>query len=119
MSSWITDAAGFGKKLLFLSERVEKNAEDIKTLRQDLNQLQSETNKIVGAVRFNRSKIGEFREWVDSKDEAIYWKLRAELADFEKRMTILSFTQPQASETDASAGTRPTLGSLDSPTEQP
>lgn len=88
--SWIREAAGFGKKLLFLSERIDRNAEEIKKLRQDLNQLQSDANKIANAVQFNRAKIQDFREWTTDKNETLYWKLRAEMAEFESRMKSLN-----------------------------
>mgnify|MGYP001791411799 CR=1 FL=1 len=96
--SWLGDAAGYGKKLLFLSERVEKNAEDLKNLRQDLNKLQNNANKIANAVRFNRGKIGDFKEWVATKDEAMYWKLKAELSEFEKKMNASNLIQAKSND---------------------
>lgn len=87
--SWIKEAAGFGKKLLFLSERVDRNAEAIEGLRQDLNQLQGDVRKIATAVQFDRSKLQGFREWTNDKNETLYWKLRAEMAEFENRLNAL------------------------------
>jgi hypothetical protein len=37
--SWMKEAATFGKKLLFLAEQVQKNTEEIQSMRRDFGAL--------------------------------------------------------------------------------
>jgi chromosome segregation ATPase len=68
--SWIKEAAIFGKKLLFLAEQVQKNTEEIQSLRRDFGALQRDVDKLAQAIVRNRDKIGDFREWAHNRDEA-------------------------------------------------
>ena len=88
--SWTTDAATFGKKLLFLSEQVTANAKAIEKFRQDFDELERYVGKMAGAVQVNRSKLGEFQSWVDLKNENTYLKMKDELREFERRMNALN-----------------------------
>lgn len=81
----LSDIASFGKKLLFLSERVDKNAEEIETLRQDLKTLTDFTQKVAYAVRRNESRA-------EDRSTIVMQKIENELLKLENR--LLTVNQP-------------------------
>lgn len=75
----LSDIASFGKKLLFLTERVDKNAEEIKALRQDLKALTNFTQEVAYAVKRNQASA-------EDKSTILVQKIENELLKLENRL---------------------------------
>lgn len=91
--SWTGDLAKFVKKLLLLEQRVEKNAEDIKNIRQDLKELTDFTRKVAYAVKSYQSKA-------ESERENLILRLENELLKLEKRLSSTSLLNLDSSPLD-------------------
>lgn len=83
--SWIQDLASFAKRLLTLETRVETNAEEIKSLREDLKALTGFTQKVAYAVKRNEERSQD-------KQENLILSLKLELAELENRLHASSRT---------------------------
>lgn len=57
--SWVNDLASFARRLLDLERRVGSNTEELKALRQDLNQLKDFTREVAYAVKRNQDRAGD------------------------------------------------------------
>ncbi|MEL7352758.1 MAG: hypothetical protein AAF171_23545 [Cyanobacteria bacterium P01_A01_bin.116] len=90
--------ASFGKKLLFLAEQVDKNAEEIKALRQELSTLTEFTHKIARVVQRNQDRA------VD-KEEILVLKLKNALSELENRL----LTSDQVGNGNDGNGSRPEI----------
>ena len=90
--------ASFGKKLLFLAEQVDKNAEEIKALRQELSTLTEFTHKIARVVQRNQDRA------VD-KEEILVLKLKNALSELENRL----LTSDQVGNGNDGIGSRPEI----------
>lgn len=75
----LSDIASFGRKLLFLSERVAKNAEEIKALRQDLKALTEFTQDVAYAVRRHKDSS-------EAKSIILVKSLETKLLELENRL---------------------------------
>ncbi len=91
MNNWVERLAEFAKKLLKLQEQVEKNSEEIKTIRQDLNALTEFTRKVAYAVRSDRE-----RQEADHK--ILVLQLQNELLKLENRLSTGRVTQLDSSQ---------------------
>ena len=76
--SWIQNLAHVVKQVLTLEERVKKNTEEIKELRQDLKELLDFTRKIAYAVQRNQDRA-------EDKYENLSLLLENKLLEFEKQ----------------------------------
>lgn len=78
--SWHQDLLNFVKRLLKLEERVEKNAEEIAAIRQDLKALTEFTNRVAYAVKSNRERQ-------ESDHKILVLQLENELLRLENRLS--------------------------------
>jgi septal ring factor EnvC (AmiA/AmiB activator) len=65
---------GFARDLFQLASRVDKNAQDIEELRQDLKTLSEFSQKVAYAVKRNRDQSKDFKDQVE-KDHAALEKI--------------------------------------------
>jgi hypothetical protein len=106
----------FATELFKITNRVAKNAEDIRELRQDLEVLAGFSRKVANVVKQNQAKI-EFSEKQVTKDhENLVLKLKVELYELERRLSLDSrrIAQPTALVEENSL--RPSLESSDAST---
>lgn len=89
----LSDFAIFGKKLLFLNERVDGNAEEIKALRQDLKALTDFTQRVAYAVKKNQ-------ESENDKNTILVQRLENELLRLENRLLSSSQNSIQGRKDD-------------------
>jgi DNA repair exonuclease SbcCD ATPase subunit len=108
--SWSSDIKDFIQKLLRLQSRVEKNSEDITSIRQDLDKLARILNQVAHTVRDNEAQISENEVKAKARHnsaklerENLILRLENELLKLENRLKTAaptpiesqSMTQPQ------------------------
>jgi len=81
--SWHQELLSFVKRLLKLEERVEKNTEEIKAIRQDLKELTEFTSRVAYAVKNNRGKQ-------EADHKILVLQLENELLKLENRLSSSS-----------------------------
>jgi uncharacterized protein YoxC len=78
----------FGKDLLTLKGQVEKNAADIKELRQDLKDLTSAVDNLARIVQRNEDRANNGRKKEKLKQENLVLQLKNILVEQEKRLRL-------------------------------
>ena len=91
--SWVGDIANLTKQTLRLNSRVEKNAEQISALHDQLAELTKFTKKVAShvaehkrAIADCKKDIGNFQERSQSESEKLVLKLENELLKLESRL---------------------------------
>lgn len=94
--SFLGKLLDLGQKILSLQKRVEKNSEEIKSLRRDLAALTGFTRKVSAAVKQNRTEIEHDKEIREKENENLIVNLQKALLELELRLRTNEASDPRS-----------------------